>query len=501
MDKKTLNSRQGARPFTAELAVEQDFIVPDIKPDVKKILKIAATPVLNQVDWGQGRLTLSGELFVYICYLPEEGSTARGLELRLPFSDVIDCPQEPPCFPEIRLLRANCNLLNGRKLHLRVTLEVSATLAETRRAETCFPTDESDLRVRSKNITLCETIPVSERLVEFSEHLELPAHSAPIRELLSVCPNVIIQEYRPLPGRIAVSGVLSVETLYLPDSDPCRIARMEHELPFTEILEGEGINEDSSCFLKVLPCRFESGLYEDSDGDAHLVSIRYAFRLSADVVNLRTITVATDAFCISCPTEVQSVSLPVLCGCQTLHHTQALREPLSTRGVMEVCSVEVTPRMIHSTFADQTLTHTGELRVSALVLTDADGAPECINATIPFNIPQEVNTDCNPDAIHTQVHCDHLSYLLTEDGGIEIRPTLHIVTRLTCSCEVTILSDILQKDPAPQDTCQMVVYFTREEDCMWEIAKRYQRCPAQIAALNQLEENSCIPPHTALLIP
>lgn len=501
MDNKTIQCRSALRTFQAELSAEQDFIVPDIKPDIKKVLKLTAVPILHQTDSGQGRLSLSGDILLYLCYLPEDGATARAMELRLPFSDVFDIGSCDTCLPEINVRRATCSLLNGRKVNVRVTLGVSCMLNTAQEVTLLCPEEEEDLRLLQKPFSYCETVPVSDRIVEFAEQLELPANSAPIRELLSVEPTVVLQEYQSISERIAVSGVVRVETLYLPDSDPCSVARMEHELPFTEILHADALREDSYCHLSVLPCRFEVGLHEDSDGDACLVNLRFSFRLVADACNQESCDAVADAFGLHTPVILKTATCTGVCDCKKEMLSHTIREPLPASGVLEVCSMHATAKMTESVIEGNCITHSGELLVSALILCEPDGEAECLNATVPFSVTQEIARCHQKEEVSVTVHCDHVGYTLQANGGLELRANIKLaVTLLSCG-ENEIVSEILPCEEKVNRECRMVVYFTQEGDRLWDVAKRYGSCPKKIAALNELTEDGCLTPNRALLIP
>ncbi|MBO4954614.1 MAG: DUF3794 domain-containing protein [Clostridia bacterium] len=500
MDNKTIHCRSALRTFHGEILAEQDFIVPDIKPDIQKVLKLTAVPVLHQADAGQGRLSVSGDLLLYLCYLPEEGTTARAMELRLPFSDVFDIGACDVCLPEVSVLRTACNLLNGRKVNVRVTLSVHCTLQSHQKVQLLCPEEEENLRILTKPFSYCETVSVADRTVEFLEQLELPAHSAPIRELLSVEPTVILQEYQAINERIAVTGVVRGETLYLPDTDPCSVARMEHELPFTEVLHADDLREGSYCHLSVLPNRFEVGLLEDSDGDACLLSLRFSFRLAADACNQETCETVADAFGLNTPVTLQTDTHRTVCTCQQEVLSQNIRQMLPARGVLEVCSLTATPRMTDCTVEQGAITHSGELSVSALLLCEPDGGAESFYATVPFSITQESGA-LSKEQVTASPLCEHAGYTLQPDGGLELRATLKLAVTTVCCEEHTLVTELLPCEEATPKESRMVIYFTQEGDSLWNIAKRYGSCPKKIAALNHLTEDDNLTPHVALLIP
>ena len=68
---------------------EEDFVVPDIKPDIIAIKSTNANTYIYKEELSRGRLRLDGNIDGYVLYLSESGET-RSLEITLDFNEFVE---------------------------------------------------------------------------------------------------------------------------------------------------------------------------------------------------------------------------------------------------------------------------------------------------------------------------------------------------------------------------------------------------------------------------
>ena len=66
--------------------VEQEVLVPDIKPDVMKIIRVEAIPFIQETELTDGMIKVSGRINYYILYRSMDGGTLKGITSEYPFA-------------------------------------------------------------------------------------------------------------------------------------------------------------------------------------------------------------------------------------------------------------------------------------------------------------------------------------------------------------------------------------------------------------------------------
>ena len=79
---------------TIQVIAEGDAIVPDIKPDIDKILTICGKINQNEEKISDNRVFFSGEAICSIMYIGKTGENGiYGMTATIPFDDVIPLPE------------------------------------------------------------------------------------------------------------------------------------------------------------------------------------------------------------------------------------------------------------------------------------------------------------------------------------------------------------------------------------------------------------------------
>ena len=81
-----MNTRNMVAKKSLQTVAEGDVIVPDIKPDIGKILEVEAEMMVHKTEVLQERVNVSGSVLFSVIYLPEEeGQNVKSIRTTQPF--------------------------------------------------------------------------------------------------------------------------------------------------------------------------------------------------------------------------------------------------------------------------------------------------------------------------------------------------------------------------------------------------------------------------------
>ena len=107
---------------------EEDFVVPDIKPDILNTIRTNGTVCIYKKEIMDGKVKLDGCINVYIMYLADdEESSIRSLNTTLEFSKIIDFDAVKMGMileDKVTLKTIECRVLNGRKVNIKSIMDV-----------------------------------------------------------------------------------------------------------------------------------------------------------------------------------------------------------------------------------------------------------------------------------------------------------------------------------------------------------------------------------------
>ena len=112
--------------------VEEDMIVPDSKPDILNTINLNGNVCIYKKEVMEDKVKIDGDINTYIMYLPDsKEDNLRGLTANLSFSQAIavpGCREGMRAITCVTIKDMECKVLNGRKINIKVGLEVNIKL-------------------------------------------------------------------------------------------------------------------------------------------------------------------------------------------------------------------------------------------------------------------------------------------------------------------------------------------------------------------------------------
>ena len=119
--------------------VEEDCIVPDVKPDILNIISNSGIVCIYKKEIMDGKIRLDGCVNTYIMYLADtEENQVRSLNANIDFTQVIDMEKvrsDMSLDANVNLRGLEAHVLNGRKIHMKAILEVDAKVSSNETVE------------------------------------------------------------------------------------------------------------------------------------------------------------------------------------------------------------------------------------------------------------------------------------------------------------------------------------------------------------------------------
>ncbi|MDR1100950.1 MAG: DUF3794 domain-containing protein, partial [Clostridiales bacterium] len=310
------------------------------------------------------------------------------------------------------------------------------------------------------------------------------AGKASIGEILRTDVRILGRESKAAGNKVLIKGDVCVSTLYLADSDES-VHCMEHQLPFSEIIS---IDEEAGDGAEIVPEYHVLNLswnpQQDMDGDRRLlgadVNIRAILRLEQNI----SAEVLNDVYSTRKNLDVVRDSVNV---------TSAVAKTAGTVIASDIVTIdEGAPEIqqIYNVIANTKIANArcegGKIAVEGLVdaevlyLSNSADTPICsVHKEIRFmQTLDTIGSAAGSDAIcDVQADLSHLSYTLNLAGEVELRATIALDVQALEQKEYQYVVNIEEREDEAPDRHQpycLRVYFVREGDTAWNIAKRYK---------------------------
>jgi hypothetical protein len=475
--------------------VEGDVIVPDIKPDIKKILQVNNNVVVNQKNVQNDKIYIQGTVKINILYTPDgyEGMAVRSISTTQEFNHALDIKGAKPgmeLWVDASVDPAEFTLVNSRKLNIRSRVGLSARLSGMNEIEIATGIDDSN------NIELCGCMlslynpRIDEvRDIIIRERLEVPAGKPAICEILKSSANPRLTELTLATDKAIIKGELKICTLYCGDEITLPQV-MEHTIPFDEVLEiaglTEGMNGEVDFCLKDLI--FE--ICQDSDGDKRILSCEFTIETEIRAYETLECAAIEDAYGLKQTVQLkrETYSIEKMLGSITTQITanESVGVPDYLPEISCLCDCTAVPVIENVSINDNSVTVTGYMTCNILYLADDEELPVSGFAHIlPFSHCFDM-PGITPDAVcDTKAEVEHIGCTINNEKSLQLRAIISLNMKAVKPESIELVSDISFDNAEPLPSLpSATIYYVQKGDTLWNVSKKYRIPQERIIAEN-----------------
>ncbi len=502
--KNTVRLCETAAEGTMRAMADGDVIVPDVKPDILKILQVDADACITDRYFENGRLVVCGRVDYKVLYIPEQKeekikSILTSMEFRQS-ADSGGADSDSAMITKAMVERVEFNAVNSRKLRLRAIVNIAYEICNITEKELCTDINGEDAEKKMTSVGYENIIDISQHEFTLKEILEIPSGQRSVNEILKTDVRISDIEYKTVTGKIIVKGNAGICILYT-DTD-MNIKYLEAEVPFTEVFDTGDAGENTVFDIDYSVMGSMSELQPDNDGDMRVVEVDVDIEMQLKGIETMREDILCDCFVPHTKTVCKTEKLTLTETVQRPRTQNTMREIIEFPNNMpEVAGVYnvMTNEIVESVRKERNrIICEGKIEVYVLCLTSGEENPVC---SIKKDIPFSYMLDCkDTDEVETKVKAtvNHISYNLNSGGALELRCLIEIEGKLI---KTVVWDNITEVDCQKQDKRRgIVIYFTKEGDSLWDVAKRYSVLQERIERYNSIE-NSTITAGMRLLIP
>ena len=491
--KKPINTCDAIAKGTAQVMADGDVIVPDTKPDILKLLQVDSEASITDKYIENGRLVLCGRVDYKVLYIPDsENEKIKSILTSMEFRQVVDARNadaDTQILVKPVVEKVEFNTVNSRKLRLRAIVHIDYEICCLRCAEiTCDI--ENEKAEKQIDVVLYEnTVNISEHEFTVKEKLEIPSGEVSIKEILKNDIRICDTEYKPVTGKVIVKGVACICVLYVNESDEVRFTEVES--PFTEVIDADGVTENSVCDIDYCVIGSICNVEPDIDGDLREIVLDIDVSASLKATETAEIEILKDCFIPYKKTDYKKESFPLQLVVERPSMQNTLRDTIeispNAPAISGIYNIMANAVITKSEQRQNKIVCEGKLEAYILYLTDVPENPiYSIKKEIPFSYMIESGNET--DSLDCEMKCmiKHSSYNLNSSGEIEIRCLLSIDCILSKSVMIENIDNI------NTDECELrkgiIIYFADAGERVWDIAKRYGVPCKTLAEYNEISE-------------
>ena len=484
---------------SGQTVCQTDVIVPDAMPDALKVLMADGRAVVESTVLGKGKIGIRGRVDCDLLYVPENARGVKSIKAQMPFSfsdDAAKVDENMMLYVSAEVSHIEYQLVNSRKISVKAVVEmkICVTGKEEIKYVSGLTGDEAEVKekkLKGKNNVVCckrnfavsEKIPVSEKA----------------EKLLKCDAEIKSKDVKIINNKVVAKGEVEVSALYCTEGEMPDFVTAT--LPFTEILDAEGISEKQLCRVDYFIKETGAEIVDTEDGKAVSCSIVISVNICSD--EEVEFTAVNDVYGTKTILKPQTKSIDTSETADKVFANVEIREIVTLENEMpqieKVYALNVKPYINECTAGAAGVKADGTAVCSVIYISGKEDAyVQSAQYSIPFGTvfggSYDINSIAKPEAELVKAE-----YSLS-GSDIEIRASVKISAEVLKNHKSDIVTDITEEEEVCGDRPAMVLYFVQRGDTPWEIAKKYHSKISEIEQINKLESGE-IKEGMMLLIP
>lgn len=494
--RKPIQTYKNGKVITDQFYIDDDYNVPDVKNDVKRIILAEGTLAVESTKIVENYIRLAGKMNFKVLYVTDEGEAGlSSLEGRIPFEEMVYI-EEPPkdnIFIKNASVDLTVTVIHSRKLNIRGLVDL--LLGSDSMEETEITSDidsEIPLYKRQKNQSMLRVFQTKKDTYRIKEEVAVSGTKENIGTLLWTEVNS-----RKLDTRLEADGMLIQGELLLfcfYESLDGKTDWIEQNVPYEGRVECYGVED--SMFHQVYPELTDVNIdvRMDEDGEMRLLGLEGTLEMRMIIYTEEPVDILEDVYSLEkeCRPKIEQKM------CEKLlmqnHSKCKVAERLSLpelkEDILQICHSSARIQLEHTETVKEGIQIEGVLHVSFLYVKADDEVPfDTWQGMVPFSYLLESNETAEDMVYDLTYSVEQIAIGLLGNDEIEVKAVLAFNSFLKEPVMVDNIEELDYEDISVEELEKrpgIVGYIVRDGDVLWDLAKRYSTTVNGIMEVNGL---------------
>ncbi len=499
--KQIISMNQQKSKSNLQITLDDDFNVPDVKPDIDKIIKEQGNITIQEIAPMNDKFMARGTLEFNVLYISQETQRPiHNITGNLPFEEMVNMDglagDENISF-RWNLDDMSTSLINSRKISVRAIISfdfVAESLVEEE-AAVGVGEDEKDVQLINETLNLTQIAVAKKDTYRIKDEVTLPLGKDNIQEILYSRIEFMEGETRLYDGKIGLKGLLKVFILYTAENENKGVQSYEAELPINGSLDCDRCRDNMVSDISISISNRDMQVKPDDDGEERILDLEVVLNLDIKLYEDEVLEILKDLYStqdLLNITEKEARYRNLLMKNNSkLRVVDTLKVEEGQPAILQICNGDGEVKIDDQFPVENGIQVEGVAEVQVLYVTEDDGRPiGSVKGVVPFSQLIEVKDMKRNSTFDTRAYLDQLSMVLIDGTEIEVKVTIGIeaivfdemASRIITGVEVVSnLEGVRRRIPS------IVGYVVKDGDTLWDVAKEFYTTMDTIKELNELE--------------
>lgn len=482
--------------------VEGDMIVPDIKPDILNTISTSGNVCIYKKEVMEGKIRVDGKINTYIIYMADsDNDSVRGLSGGIDFTQILDFEQvtsQMELDEDITIKSIECKVLNGRKVNIKAVLQISAKVYSNENVDIINQVNDiADIQTLKSNLNINSLLGTGNSKT-YAKDTFIIDNTDNLAEILKTDINIINKDVKISYNKVLAKAEANVKILYLTEDN--RIRLIENNMPIMGFIDMPNVSEDNLCDLKY---KVKNIVVKPNSVEEHSIYMEIEIELNCKVYTTKSINVIQDMYSPTRELGYSTKQIQTMSNKQLIRQTCDVKENIAVSeiGDNQIYEVTVRPEITNQSIINKKIVYEGEVKIEFIFATDSVSRIDTKQCVLPLNFSVDVpdlEQGCNVDTAIDVIRDD---FVANGRGEVNSNISLEFNIDVSKTVGINVIDQIELNENRQREIYSMIIYFVKDGDTLWNIAKRFRSTVDDIVRVNNIEDPDKISIGQQLFIP
>ena len=285
---------------------------------------------------------------------------------------------------------------------------------------------------------------------------------------------------------------------YLTDDN--RVNTANATIPIMGFIDMQDVNEDNICDVSY---ELRNILIKPNNVEEHSMHVEAELEILCFVYKKQEVNMIQDLYSKTMELQYTQKNVKVIRNKEEISETFNFRKQEKIDEIRQNKLFDVSARtsIISTQIEDGKIIYQGEINLTFMYQESTSSRIGVKSLVEPFEYTVTSQNITTKTKIDTNIEILKQDFIVTADSNVEVKIDLNFRLNLSKERELRLIDSIDESKESNRETFSIVIYYTKEGDTLWNIAKKFGSTVDEIVRVNNIENPDVIMPGEQLFIP
>lgn len=455
-----INQIIGQRIDTA--IIEEDFVVPDIKPDIINTISTNGTVCIYKKEVMDGKIKIDGCINAYVIYLADdEQSQIRSINTNLDFSQTIDfkdLKEGMTAKSNISIKSIECRVLNGRKVNVRAILDIDLKAYSNEELEFMREVEGiKDIQLLNESFNINSLLGIGNTKI-YAKDTVVIDNIDEIAEIMKVNVDIQNKETKISYNKVLIKADQVIKIMYL--STDNRICTKLASIPIMGFIDMQDVNDENICEVEY---EIRNILIKPNSAEEHSVYVEIENDVTCSTYQNKNLRIIQDLYSPTINLAYKQKMIKTMSGKSVIKDVCPIREKqvIPEIGNNKIYDVDIKPYILSQNIINDRIVYEGEIELKFIFGEEAVSKIASKTIIVPFEYNMNSPGISNNFKIDTKLEVTMQDFVIMPDQSIDIKIDLQFVANSFKNEELNVIQEINIEENRDNEKYSIIIYFTK----------------------------------------